>query len=256
MKEKRLQVSKQLKGVSNAIEKIKEDIESKTLERVVPEGKYTLEIGMAKTKKNKSEISGDNTIMVKLKDGKYMFGVSDGMGSGERANQKSKRVIEMLENLLNTGFEKEDAMELLNSVMAFSEEEDSFATLDVSMFDTVTGATEFLKVSAGPTYIKKEDRVDIVNSVSLPVGILENADIDLYDKELTEDDIVVMLTDGVIDAKKDEEPREKWVAELLKAINPENPQRLADIILQEAIDSNYGLVEDDMTVIVAKVKKI
>lgn len=255
MKEKRKQVSKQLKGVSNAINKIKEDITSNMAENIMPEGKFSLEIGMARTKKTKSEISGDNAIMVRLKDGKYMFGVSDGMGSGEKANQSSKRVISMLEKLLNTGFEKKDALELVNSVMSFNEEEDSFATLDVSMFDTLTGDAEFLKVSACPTFIKKDENVDIVNSVSLPVGILENADVELYDKTLDEGDVIVMITDGILDANKAEQPKEKWVLELLKAINPENPQRLADIILQEAMDSNFGIAEDDMTVIVAKVKK-
>ena len=101
----------------------------------------------------------------------------------------------------------------------------------------------------------KDENVDIVNSVSLPVGILENADVELYDKTLDEGDVIVMITDGILDANKAEQPKEKWVLELLKAINPENPQRLADIILQEAMDSNFGIAEDDMTVIVAKVKK-
>ena len=202
MKEKRMQVSKQLKGVSSAINKIKEEIQSQTAENIIPEGKYTLEIGMSKTKKNNSKVSGDNSIMVKLKDGKYLFGVSDGMGSGEEANQNSKRVIEMLEKLLNTGFKKEDALELVNSVMAFNGE-DSFATLDVSMFDTLTGDVEFIKVSACPTYIKNTSGVDVVQSVSLPVGILENADIDLYDKSLKDGDMIVMITDGVLEANKE-----------------------------------------------------
>ncbi len=250
MKEKKMQVSKQLKGVSQAITKIKDDITSQTAEVITPEGKYSLEIGVAKTKKNKSTISGDNTIMVRLKDGKYLFGVSDGMGSGEKADKNSKHVIGMLENLLNTGFEKKDAMELMNSIMAFNEE-DSFATLDVALFDSLNGDAEFLKVSACPTYIKKAEEVDIVQSVSLPIGILENVDVDLYDKTLEDGDYVVITTDGVADANK--ENKGKWVLDLLKAIHPDNPQRLADIILQEAIDSNFGIVDDDMTVIVAKV---
>lgn len=254
MKEKRKQVSKQLKGVSTAINKIKEDITSSASETIIPSGKYSLEIGMAKMKKTSSSVSGDNVLMVKLKDGKYMFGVSDGMGSGEKACENSKRVMNLLEKLLNTGFKKEDALELVNSVMAFKEDDDAFATLDISIFDSITGESEFIKVSACPTFIKREKCVDIVNSVSLPVGILENADVELYDKNLEDGDIVVMITDGILDADR-ENGKEKWILELLKAINPENPQRLADIILQEAIDKNFGTAEDDMTVIVAKVKK-
>ena len=39
-------------------------------------------------------------------------------------------------------------------------------------------------------------------------------------------------------------------------IETEDSQKIADIILQEAIDNNYGIPKDDMTVIVAKVKDL
>ena len=34
-----------------------------------------------------------------------------------------------------------------------------------------------------------------------------------------------------------------------------NAQKIADILLKEAIDNNYGKVKDDMTVIVTKIIK-
>ena len=40
---------------------------------------------------------------------------------------------------------------------------------------------------------------------------------------------------------------------LLENIETDNVQKIADIILQEAIDNNYGNPKDDMTVMVAKV---
>ena len=52
------------------------------------EGKYSLEIGIAKKKKNNSIISGDSTTVIKLKDGKILVRRSDGMGS--RRNGCSK----------------------------------------------------------------------------------------------------------------------------------------------------------------------
>ena len=35
-----------------------------------------------------------------------------------------------------------------------------------------------------------------------------------------------------------------------------DPQKIADIIMQEAIDNNYGKPKDDMTVVVAKINDI
>lgn len=43
--------------------------------------KYKLKIGQATATKNKSEVSGDSNLTVKLNDGKYMIAISDGMGS-------------------------------------------------------------------------------------------------------------------------------------------------------------------------------
>ena len=46
------------------------------------------------------------------------------------------------------------------------------------------------------------------------------------------------------------------VLKLIKEINTNNVKKMADIILNEAIDNGYGILKDDMSVIVAKVVKI
>ena len=42
---------------------------------------------------------------------------------------------------------------------------------------------------------------------------------------------------------------------LLEQMETQNVQKMADIILAEAIDNNYGTPKDDMTVIVCKIVK-
>ena len=48
---------------------------------------------------------------------------------------------------------------------------------------------------------------------------------------------------------------ELWLKYLLEDMEIKNPQKMADIILNEAIDNNFGNVKDDMSVIVWKVMK-
>ena len=254
MMEKRRQSYNQLKQISSEIKNIKEDMKLVTNSKEeTKKEKYKVTVGIAKCKKNDSVVSGDNFINVKLKDGKYLLGISDGMGSGEKASKKSKKVINTLENLLNTGFEKTKAVELVNSILITDNEEEVFATLDASVIDLGDGSTEFIKVSSCPTYIKKGKKVDMVQTVGLPVGVLEDVDIDFYGKNLENGDMIVMVSDGIIDSNESYTPKEIWITELLKAVKTDNPQRLADIILQEAIDSNMGIAKDDMTVLVAVV---
>ena len=49
--------------------------------------------------------------------------------------------------------------------------------------------------------------------------------------------------------------KEVWVKNLLEQIETINAQKIADILLKEAIDNNYGKAKDDMTVIVTKIIK-
>lgn len=253
MNEQKRQAYKQLKEMSSAIKDIKNEMAVATTDiQEKQKSKYKISVGIAKCTKSDSIITGDNFTSTKLSDGKYLLGISDGMGSGEKASQKSKKVITTLENLLNTGFEKKSAVDIVNSAL-ITDNEEIFATLDASIINLEDGSAEFIKVSSCPTYIKKENKVDMIQTAGLPIGILENMEADLYGKNLETGDLVIMVSDGIIDANTQYEPKELWITELLKAIKTENPQRLADIILQEAIDNNLGVAKDDMTVLVAKI---
>ena len=251
LQENREIISKQLKGFSEVISSIVHDINNKKEEKK-PKSKFKMTIGVSKTAKENNTVNGDNNIIMKLEDGKYVIGLSDGMGSGEAADKNSKLVIDMLEKFLKSGFDKNTAIKLINSLLLLKSEKDEFATMDISVVDTESGSVEFVKVGACPTFIKKKDRVEFVDSISLPVGIVDNIDIDLADRQLEDGDYIVMVTDGIIDSNKD--LSEKWIQELLEKTDIDNPQRLADVIIQESVDNTYGIAKDDMTVVVSQFK--
>ena len=65
------------------------------------------------------------------------------------------------------------------------------------------------------------------------------------------------LLDGFMNSSVIEyENKEVWVKNLLEEIETDNVQRIANIILAQAIDNGVGVAKDDMTVIVTKVKRI
>lgn len=217
--------------------------------------RYVLQTGIAKAKKDGSIVSGDMTSSIRLGDGKYLFAISDGMGSGAEAMKNSKIAISMLERLLSSGFEKDTSINLINSAILTANNDDNYATLDVSILDLYSGKVEFLKNGACPTYIKKNRNVSIVESTSLPTGIMSNISIDTYDKDLEDGDIIVMCSDGIIDSNAEYANRDLWLKYLLEDIQTDSPEKIADIILREAIDNNVGKAKDDMSVIALKVLK-
>ena len=219
------------------------------------EDKQSLQIGIAKTTKSGSNISGDTLLQTKLEDGKYLIALSDGMGSGKDARKASKTAITMLEKLLSSGFDKDSSLRLINSILNAIGEEDMYATLDIAVLDLYAGNLEFIKNGACPTYVKNGRNVQILKSLSLPTGILNDIDLVVYDKDLQEGDILVMCSDGILESSEEYTNKELWLKFMLEEIETDDMQKIADIILQEAIDNNYGMPKDDMTVIVAKVKK-
>lgn len=217
--------------------------------------KYILRVGIAKTTKEKSVVSGDTYIKTKLEDGKNLIALSDGMGSGPDARKASRVAIKMLERLLKTGFEKDNSIKLINNTMCLNSTDDMYATLDIAIFDLFSGNMEIVKNGSCPTFIKSKGEVQLIKSIALPAGILGDIDLVTFDRDLDDGDIIVMCTDGIIDSNTEYNNKEMWVKDLLTEIETDDVKRIADIILNEAIDNNVGRPKDDMTIVVAKIIK-
>lgn len=223
--------------------------------KYISKNKFKLQIGLAKTTKEGSPVSGDTTLKMKLQDGKQLIAISDGMGSGPNARKSSKIAVQMLKRLLISGFNKKTSLDMINSSMCLNSEDDSYATLDIAIFDLYEGNVEFIKNGASPTYIKNRRHVDIIKNITLPAGILNNIELKISDRDVEENEILVMCSDGIAESNEEYENKELWLKYLLEQMETDNVQKMADIILAEAIDNNYGIPKDDMTVIVCKIEK-
>ena len=200
-------------------------------------------------------MSGDTSIQTKLNDGKYLLAISDGMGSGPEARKSSKIAIKMLERMLSSGFKKDVSVKMINATLSDSIEDDMYATLDILILDLYQGNIEFIKNGACPTYIKRNKEVELINSISLPTGIINDIDLVVYDKDIKDGDIIVMCSDGIIESNTEYLHKDLWLKYFLEELQTDDVQQIADLIISEAIDNDYGKEKDDMTVIVAKVSK-
>lgn len=215
--------------------------------------KYNINTGVVRVAKNSHEESGDSYTSIPLMDDKHMLALSDGMGSGDRAAKESKTTINLLENFFEAGFNKEIALKTINSILMLRSSDEMFSTIDLAIFDQYSGETEFIKIGAVSTFIKSGDKVEIIVSNTLPVGILDEVNIDVCKKVLQDGDLIIMVTDGVLDSNILVEDKEKWIMGELKKINSRNPQRLADSLFKQIKKESKGSLKDDTTILVAKV---
>lgn len=211
-------------------------------------GFHTLQ-GVAKIGKGCEKISGDNFSMLELPGGKQGVILSDGMGAGEKAFRESAMVVEVLEELLTAGFPKETALQMLNTALVIGREDVRFSTIDMSLFDLYTGKCEIAKAGASTTFIKRADRVESVKSTSLPMGVVSKLEVDQTEKELQDGDMVIMITDGVMDALPVGE-QDFLMKMIIEGTNFSNPKEMAHHILEQVLECSGEVPLDDMTVLV------
>jgi len=216
--------------------------------------KFHVVSSVARQCKEGEKQNGDSYSFGKLSDGSYMSVISDGMGSGPQAGRESEAAVELIEKFTSAGFSKITAINTVNSIMTlrFSEEE-KFSTIDLSSIDLYTGKIDFLKVGAVATFLKSGDNLEIIKSKSLPIGVLDKADIDIQQMKLKNGDIIVMVSDGVLDYNDENVGRVDWVVDYLGKNNCNNPNDLAEGLLAEAKKLSGNKVKDDMTVLVSKI---
>ena len=215
------------------------------------EDKFVLQVGSAKITKDGSEISGDCSLQIKLADGKYLLAIADGMGSGEKARECSKIALRLVKQMLSAGFNKDESIKMINSRLNLAGNSEIYSSLDISILDLFVGKVELLKNGACSTYIKNKKNIRKIDSTSMPVGIVNNIELQSNTIDIIDGDIIIMCSDGVLEAKDD--TKREWIEDFLKNVSTNNVQKLADLILAEAVDNSFGIAQDDMTVIVSKI---
>lgn len=211
--------------------------------------KYHTLQGVAKIGKGCSKISGDNFSMLELPGGKQGAILSDGMGAGQNAFRESAMVVDVLEELLSAGFPKETALQMLNTAMVIGREEVKFSTIDMSLFDLYTGKCEFTKAGASTTFIKRKDKVEIMKSTSLPMGVMSKLELDTAEYQLESGDMVIMITDGIMDALPVGE-QDFLMQMIIEGTRIRNPKEIAHHILEQVLECSGEVPQDDMTVLV------
>lgn len=100
-------------------------------------------------------------------------------------------------------------------------------------------------------FILSGNTLKILESGSLPLGILESLHPDTSSYTLQEDDVLLFLSDGITSAFGSSAD----LYETLKNIPAANPQQLADTILNQAVALYGGSAKDDMTVLAVRLFK-
>ena len=207
--------------------------------------------GIAKTVKDGSVKSGDTHSVARISDEKFLVALSDGMGSGEDAENVSSVSLSLIESFYKAGMESSLILNTVNKLLSVNAE-DRFTALDVAVIDLKNKTADFIKYGSPYGFILSDGRVRIVEANSLPLGILNDLKPSVCKAELNDGDMILLMTDGVADAFGSSSD----IIDYIRVVPALNPQSLADELLNKALELNGGKKKDDMTVLCVRVFKI
>lgn len=209
--------------------------------------KYDCVFGLASCNKAGNAECGDCHSIIRLGGNKFLLALCDGMGAGKAAHKMSAMTLGLIEDFYKVGFDNDVVLESVNKLLAINNHE-NYSTLDVCLIDLEKEIADFIKVGSPFGLIKRENNIEVVEGGALPIGALDSVSPSIYKTTISAKDIVLMATDGVIDMFETGEDMIEFVSHL--ATN--NPQTIAEAILNEALIRSDMSAKDDMTVLVAR----
>lgn len=209
--------------------------------------RFEVTFGVSSVAKDGNEISGDTHSVIRTDNGKCIVALCDGMGSGDKAEQMSATSINLVESFYRAGFDSDVILSCVNKLLSSSGNE-IFCAVDIAVLDMFDGTADFIKLGASVGFVKCGDKVEIITSSSLPLGVLEEMKPSVTKKALSSGDVIVLLSDGVADCFKDPNA----LASVFSNVSLNVPQSIAEVILNKAVKLSNNKHNDDMTVLVAK----
>lgn len=216
---------------------------------------FVVSTGIANAAKGGGLVSGDSYTTIELGAGKYALAISDGMGNGRRAREESEETLRLLQQILQTGIPESVAIKSINSILALRTTDEMFATLDLAVINLHNAFVRFLKIGSIPSFIKRGKEILNIEASNLPMGIIADFDVDIVSQQLKAGDLLIMMSDGIFEGPKHIAHTDVWFKRKIREIKTDEPQEIADLILEEVIRTRAGDIEDDMTVLVAKVER-
>ena len=213
---------------------------------------YQVLYGIKKVTKPGEAVSWDNFSVFWLPEGRFVAGLSDGMGSGLQACGQSETVLDLMEQFLEAGFSRETAVRMINSSIVLQPEPHIFSTVDLASIDLYTGICEFMKIGSAASFIRRERNVECIRGTGLPAGISSELPLDPYRVRIYDGNLLFLMTDGVLGALP-EGQEEAVMKDLIWNLPPGTPSEMAARLMEQV--QTYGKAADDMTILVVGIWK-
>jgi serine phosphatase RsbU (regulator of sigma subunit) len=230
---------------------------------VVPIG-LQIVIAVAKVGKYASSESGDSVEMIERPHGGISVVIADGQRSGKGAKSISNVVVRKAVALLADGVRDGAAARAAHDYLRTLRGGQVSATLNLASVDLASRTLVLARNSHCPVLVynpawagqRSPDGWQVLNDPSEAIGIHARTKPVISELALEAGITALVFTDGVWTAGERYGQRFSLAARTGQLIGAgqEDPQSLADILLQEAMELDRGRPADDMTLVVLGIR--
>ncbi len=211
------------------------------------------DVGFAGRSGTKGTDSGDSHLACAIGDGKVLLALSDGMGSGKKAQTESESALRLLKRFLVAGAPATMALSAVNELLLLRSGDEMFATADVCMLDLCGCRAQFVKLGCCASVVLRRDKPILVEGGRLPLGVLQKVSPMEKTLRMQVGDLIVMVTDGVLDGSREGDM--EWLLSMIRRYKDEPPQKLCERLVSLSAARGGGR-KDDMTALVARVGEV
>lgn len=194
------------------------------------------------------DVSGDKLCSFSTKYGFYYTILSDGMGSGKKAAREAEITAISLKELISGGLTLKSAVKIVNSMLVSQTDNEISSAIDIVKIDKYTAETEIFKAGGTPTFIRQKGKVSLIESPSMPIGILADEEIFETKLNLYDGDIIITLSDGVLENGVD------WIKGILSQKRLKTPKEIKESIF-DYIEKNGITFSDDAALGIILIRK-
>ena len=203
-----------------------------------------------------SSVGGDYYDIIKLSDNNSVFTIDDISGHGIPASLLMSIVRA---NFVYTIRKKKDILKTiryLNDLIAETTEPNLYVTSFTCSIDTDKMLMQYLNCGHNPSLIIRNGKAIELTEGDTVLGMFTGAEFNVREEALENGDIIILYTDGVIEAENNDE--EQFSIERLKSVviknSSKNPELIKDEIMRELKEfTGFDYFTDDITFVLIRV---
>ncbi|WDL89630.1 PP2C family protein-serine/threonine phosphatase [Priestia aryabhattai] len=213
----------------------------------------TLEIGAISVPAK--QMNGDYFHFVEEEHGGLSIAIADVIGKGIPAAMCMSMIKYAMDSLPDSRKNPSYVLENLNNIVERNVDPSMFITMFYGSYNPETNLFDYASAGHEPGfyYDAKADSFEDLEAKGLVLGVDRHVKYLQYEQQLSKDDMIVLLTDGVTECRTEEGFIERLdIIKLIRKYMHLSPQEIVESVYKELEKLQHFQLRDDFTLIILK----